>query len=140
VTRGVSWDVLGFLVAAFILAQGLRSAGVVARLAELYDGAGAGTVGVASALGSAAINNHPMAIMNLLALSDAGAGRDHVLAALIGGDLGPRLLPTGSLAGLLWIASLRRLGVDLPLRRFIVVGVAVTIPTLALSLALLGLL
>ena len=65
------------------------------------------------------------------------AAYDAVLAALIGGDLGPRLLPMGSLAGLLWLESLRRQRVDLPLGRFVLVGAAVTAPVLALSLALI---
>ena len=57
----------------------------------------------------------------------------------MGGDLGPRLLPIGSLAGLLWIALLARLDVHVPLRRFVTVGVAVTLPSLAVSLGLLAL-
>jgi arsenical pump membrane protein len=97
-------------------------------------------IGLTSALGSAVINNHSMALTNLLAIRDApGAGDHEFLAALIGGDLGPRLLPMGSLAGLLWLASLRRLGVEVPLRRFMAVGAAVTVPTVAVSLGLLEL-
>ena len=59
--------------------------------------------------------------------------------ALIGGDLGPRLLPVGSLAGLLWLDALRRLKVDVSLVDFVRVGAAITVPTLAVSLWLLGL-
>nr|MBA2538277.1 arsenical efflux pump membrane protein ArsB [Deltaproteobacteria bacterium] len=61
----------------------------------------------------------------------------HVLAALVGGDLGPRLLPIGSLAGLLWLHALRRQDVEVPLRTFIGVGLAVTIPSLIVSLCVL---
>jgi arsenical pump membrane protein len=60
-----------------------------------------------------------------------------ILAALIGGDLGPRLLPIGSLAGLLWLDSLRRQGVYISASRFILVGLPVTIPSLGLSLLML---
>ena len=63
-----------------------------------------------------------------------------VLAALVGGDLGPRLLPIGSLAGLLWLDLLRRGGVRIGLRRFVTVGLLVTAPTLAVALAILSLL
>lgn len=139
VREGVAWEVLAFLVLVFVLAIGLRNAGLVMHLTDLYEGAGAAVIGGASAIGSALINNHSMALTNLLALEEAaGAGREDFLAALIGGDLGPRLLPIGSLAGLLWLASLNRLGVEVPLRRFVGVGLAVTVPALALSLALLA--
>ena len=98
-------------------------------------------IGATSAVGSALINNHPMGLLNLLAIDPSPAGdRRPFLAALVGGDLGPRLLPTGSLAGVLLYATLRRLEVRLPLRRFCAVGVLVTIPTLAVSLIVLALL
>lgn len=45
----------------------------------------------------------------------------------------------GSLARLLWLAALRRLDVEISLRRFMSVGAAVTLPGLALSLGLLQL-
>jgi Na+/H+ antiporter NhaD/arsenite permease-like protein len=49
-------------------------------------------IGISSALGSALLNNHPMAILNALAIRNLPDGTQHlVLAALIGGDLGPRL-------------------------------------------------
>lgn len=135
--RGVAWDVLIFLPAVFVLSIGLRHVGLVDLLASWYKDGGVGLVGATAALGSAALNNHPMALVNMLAL-DAGLDTRPFLAALIGGDLGPRLLPTGSLAGLLWLESCRQFGVHVSPGRFIRVGVVLTIPTLALSLALLA--
>jgi arsenical pump membrane protein len=128
-------DVLVFLVAALVLSLGLRNVGVVERLAHAYAGATPAKIGVISALGSAVLNNHPMANLNMLALQ----GQDHtgVLAALVGGDLGPRLFPMGSLAGLLWLEMLRRAGLDVGVRKFLVVGAFATVPTLAICLAVL---
>lgn len=137
----VAWEILVFLLGMFLLAEALQNAGVVSRLTDLYDDGGQAVIGVASALGSALINNHSMALTNLLAVEALpSAGRDEYLAALIGGDLGPRLLPVGSLAGLLWIAVLRGLDVEVSLRRFVAVGAAVTVPSLAVSLGVLALL
>jgi hypothetical protein len=112
--------------------------GLRGRLAHVYEGAPPARIGLVSALGSAVLNNHPMSHLNMFALSAAEAGAAHrsVLAALIGGDLGPRLIPMGSLAGLLWLETLRRAGVSISARRFLVVGVLATAPALAVSLAL----
>lgn len=141
--RSVEWDVLVFLAAVFVMAQGLRSTGAVTMLAEVYRAA-AGlpgqvtVIGTLSAVASAVLNNHPTAVLNALAIDAMpGASRIHVLAALIGGDLGPRLLPVGSLAGLMWLSSLRRHGVHVSLGTFVRVGAALTVPALAVSLALL---
>lgn len=41
--------------------------------------------------------------------------------------------------GLLWLSLLNRLGVTVPLRRFVLVGLAVTGPSLAAALAVLAL-
>lgn len=94
------------------------------------------TIGVTSAVGSALIDNHPMSILNMMAI---GSGEDAkpLLAALVGGDIGPRLLPIGSLAGLLWVDLLRRNGVHVSVWQFFRLGTIVLIPTLALSLLML---
>lgn len=141
VATHISLDILAFLWGIFLVVQGLRAVGVVDGLASLYQAAPAGgvaTIGVVSAVGSAVIDNHPMSILNMLALADAH-GNKPLLAALVGGDIGPRLLPIGSLAGLLWMDLLRRVGVDIGIGRFLRLGTLVLIPTLALSLLLLWL-
>lgn len=138
--RGVSWRTLAFLAGVVLLALGLEDQGFVSHLAALYRQLSASEVGVVSAFGSALLNNHPMAYLNMLALTDAGRGEVYFLAALVGGDLGPRLLPIGSLAGLLWVEQLHRAGIDLRLATFVKVGAFVALPSLAAALALLALL
>jgi arsenical pump membrane protein len=141
----VSPDILVFLWGVFLVVAGLRHVGVVDRLAAVYQTVPAGSgreiglVGFVAALGSAAVDNHPMSILNMMALGEHGGSRP-LLAALVGGDIGPRLLPIGSLAGLLWMDLLRRSGVEIPIGRFVRLGALILLPTLTLSLALLWLL
>jgi arsenical pump membrane protein len=139
IVRGVSWELVPFLFGVLVLATALARAGVTEQLAETYRATPAPlpTIGVVSAIGSALIGNHPMALLHSLALD--GWSEVYILAALVGGDLGPRLLPIGSLAGLLWTHALARQGITVPLRTFVGVGLVVTIPSLIASLAVLWL-
>jgi arsenical pump membrane protein len=139
IAGGVSWELLPFLGGVLVVAMALERAGVVDALAHLYRDTPARlpTIGVVAAVGSAVLNNHPMALLGAMAIERAHGGTPEVLASLVGGDLGPRLLPMGSLAGLLWLAQLRRAGVSIPLRVFVRTGVIVTVPALAVSLAVL---
>jgi arsenical pump membrane protein len=145
IAGAVAYDVLVFVFFMFVIGAGLRKAGIIESIAGLYELAPAGSqlrllvVGLVSALGSALLNNHSMSVLNLMSLESVGGdARSMVLAALVGGDLGPRFLPIGSLAGLLWIDSLQREGVEITLREFARVGVLVTLPALAASLATLA--
>jgi arsenical pump membrane protein len=143
----VSLDILAFLWGIFLVVRGLENIGVVDALASLYaqtpidSSAHVATVGVTSAVGSAVIDNHPMALLNMLAIGHGPHPHTpSLLAALVGGDIGPRLLPIGSLAGMLWMDLLRRAGVPIRVRDFVRVGTLVLLPTLAVSIALLVLL
>ncbi len=138
---GPSWEILPFLAAVLMIAVGLERVGVVDALADLYQATPVPivVVGVVAAVGSALIDNHPMGVLGSLAIARAGGDHVLVLAALVGGDLGPRLSPIGSLAGLLWLGALRRQGVTIGVGEFIRVGALVTIPTLATTLAALWL-
>jgi len=138
----VSVDILAFLWGIFLVVQGLRTVGAVDWLASFYGVGSLGggeqlaRIGVTSAVGSAVIDNHPMSILNMMAI---GSGEDPklLLASLVGGDIGPRLLPIGSLAGLLWIDLLRRSGIQIGVWQFFRLGTIVLIPTLAVSLLML---
>lgn len=137
---GVSWELLPFVFGVLVLAIALSRAGVTSHLGDLYARTPLPitTVGTVAAAGSALINNHPMALLHSVTLADAPDTL--VYAALIGGDLGPRLLPMGSLAGLLWLHALRRGGVAVGLGQFVRIGVFVTVPSLLVSLFVLWLL
>lgn len=144
--RGVAWDIIAFLFFIFVTALGLENIGVTHTMARLYGtdtaqaSGGIAVIGGMSALGSAVLNNHPMAALNALAIGSLdGDNRFRTLSALVGGDLGPRLLPIGSLAGLLWLEMMRRLDVEIRALQFVKVGAIVTLPTLATSLFVLWL-
>lgn len=145
VVDGVAWDILAFLFLIFVTALGLQNIGITGAMSKVYatansSGHGIALVGGVSALGSAVLNNHPMAALNALVIESlAGEHQWRTLAALVGGDLGPRLLPMGSLAGLLWLEMTRRLGVEIRTWTFVRTGFLVTIPALAASLAVLWL-
>ncbi|MFY0312855.1 ArsB/NhaD family transporter [Leisingera sp. D0M16] len=140
IINGVAWQVLIFLFGVYLIALGLRSAGVVEWLVAVYTPPGIAVIGTVSAAGSALINNHSMALINIVAIEELPGEKHTVefLAALIGGDLGPRLLPIGSLAGLLWYAALERLNVHVPILQFIKTGAIVTVPSLATALIVLA--
>ena len=139
ISNGISWELVPFLFGVLVLATALARVGVTEQLAHLYRETPApiATVGLVAALGSALIDNHPMALLHSLTLE--GWSHDYVFAALVGGDLGPRLLPIGSLAGLLWTHALRRQGIEVPLWTFVKVGFIVTVPSLIASVVVLRL-
>jgi arsenical pump membrane protein len=143
--HGVAWEILGFLYLIFVTALGLENVGIARWLSALYGmpqtlPAQLAVVSGTSALGSAVMNNHPMAAVNALVLRTLhGDVTWRTLAALVGGDLGPRLLPMGSLAGLLWLDMAARLGVEVKTREFVRIGVLTTLPALAASFAVLWL-
>ncbi len=139
---GVAWTVFPFLIGVFLLATALGRIGVVDWLHELYAGTAAptATIGISSAIGSAVLNNHPMSVLNAFALEGLADPTGGAFAALVGGNLGPRLLPVGSLAALLWYDLLRKHDVQVRMTTFIRAGILLTAPPLAISLLLLWLL
>ncbi|MGE0401821.1 MAG: ArsB/NhaD family transporter [Kofleriaceae bacterium] len=138
--RGITWPIFPFLMAVFVLAVSLGRIGVVDWLHDVYSSSDAplATIGTASAIGSAVLNNHPMSVLNAIALDLGGGDHAYAFAALIGGDLGPRLLPIGSLASLLWFDILRKHDVTIRMTTFIRIGAVLTLPTLAVSLLVLA--
>lgn len=140
-SRGITWTIFPFLMGVFIIAMALRRVGVVTWLHDLYavTPSPIATIGVTSALGSALLNNHPMSVLNAFALEGLPGLETNAFAALIGGDLGPRLLPVGSLASLLWYDQLRKHDVTVTVPTFVRTGVLLTVPTLTISLLALWL-
>jgi arsenical pump membrane protein len=150
VLGGIGWDVLVFVAGMFLVARGLASAGLTEALgAALAPEGGAPTLGesletgVVAGVSSAVMNNHPVA--NIMAVTIHGLPLDHLgirmmaFSALIGGDLGPKMLPIGSLAALMWFSILRRRGVNVSYGQYIRLGVPVTLAAIVIAILALNL-
>jgi arsenical pump membrane protein len=76
----------------------------------------------------------------LVALPLAGGDVTAALALLVGVGVGPNLVPSASLATLLWLAVLRRRGQEVRLRRLLAVGALAAPAGVAAGLAVVLLL
>jgi arsenical pump membrane protein len=115
----------------FVVAVGL---GTLARIwhgpASLLASSGRWTTGAIAAGLSIVANNLPAAVL-------LSAQRPpHPVALLLGLDLGPNLAVTGALSAVLWWQAARAAGARPSAVRFTLLGLPLTVLTLAASLAL----
>jgi arsenical pump membrane protein len=130
----------------FVLVEGLDRTGVIHTLADLLSQEAqrstAGTTwGAGAILGVACnlMNNLPAGMIAGTAVQAAQVPSQVTSAVLVGVDLGPNLSVTGSLATILWLAALRRDGVQVGTCSFLKLGMLVMPPSLILALAALAL-
>ena len=138
-TRRPPWRHIPVGTAVLAAALAVLAAGVAAEVPRAFTSLGDGGFrGFAAGVVSAdLLNNLPAVLVGLGHVSVP----DRVWPLLLGVNLGPTLLLTGSLAGLLWQASARRAGIEVDARRYSRVGAAVGLPAMvaaALVLRLLG--
>jgi arsenical pump membrane protein len=150
VLRGAPWQVVIFSLGMYLVVYGLRNAGLTDHLAALLDrpaqggvwGAALGTGVIAAAL-SSVMNNMPTVLVGALSIDAThatGAVREAMIYAnVIGCDLGPKITPIGSLATLLWLHVLEKKGTTIAWGYYFKVGIVMTIPVLAVTLAALAL-
>jgi arsenical pump membrane protein len=139
-----------FSLGMYLVVYGLRNAGLTGHHAALLDrfaqggvwGAAMGTGFLAAAL-SSVMNNMPTVLVGALSIEQSTATgvvkEAMVYANLIGCDLGPKITPIGSLATLLWLHVLARKGTTIAWGYYFRVGVVLTLPVLAVTLAALAL-
>ena len=158
INRGVSREQLRahvspalfvYIAALFILVRGVEDAGITgALMADLTSRVtDAGTAVAVSMLGSAllsnAVNNLPGVLVFVSGAQAGGVVRTlqepFLFGALAGADLGPNLTPVGALSTMLWLAIVRRRGVEVSAWDFIRIGLVVTPLTMLAALALIAL-
>jgi len=142
----LSWHIFPFVIGLFVAVQALENLGIIGYesgwLASMRQGspekflAAAG----ATAFASNIMNNLPAALIARSVLLRSHAHMGTVLAALIGADAGPMIMPFGSLATMLVLAFARRDGEEVHTGRLVMLGlwatpVIVLLTTLALALS-----
>jgi Na+/H+ antiporter NhaD/arsenite permease-like protein len=133
----VPWGLLLFAGGLFLVVEAAHALGMATLLGGLTgdgdDPLSLLRMAASGMLGANAIDNLP-AYLALEPLADSPA---RVAALLIGVNAGPLVTPWASLAVLLWHDRLRALGVELPWRRYLLLGlVAAPLTVLAATLAL----
>lgn len=135
----VPGPLLVFASGLFLLVGAVEAVGSRALLAALAaGGAGPGDLwGFAGAglLLANAVNNLPA----YLALEAAATTPERLAALLIGVNAGPLITPWASLATLLWHQRLHTLGVSVPWRRYVLLGLVAAPATVAAAILPLAL-
>lgn len=149
VLRGAPWQIVIFSLGMYLVVYGLRNAGLTEHIAALLGalaqtgvwGAALGTGFLAAAM-SSVMNNMPTVLVGALSIDASNASGSvreaMVYANLIGCDLGPKITPIGSLATLLWLHVLAKKGTTIAWGYYFKVGVVLTLPVLAVTLAALA--
>lgn len=149
VMKDAPWEIVVFSLGMYLVVYGLRNQGLTGQIAELLDVFASGGVwsaafgtGFLTALLSLAMNNLPTVLIGALSIdasSASGVVREAmVYANVIGSDIGPKITPIGSLATLLWLHVLERKGIRVSWGYYFRVGIVITVPVLAITLAALA--
>ena len=135
-TRRVPWEAVpwGTAGVAASLAVVASAAAARAGLADWLVNDGVWAQAATGALAANLLNNLPAFLVALPHTS----GSSQTLALLIGVNLGPTVLVTGSLAGLLWLESSRRAGLAVGARDYARVGLLAGVPALVAAVAVLA--
>lgn len=126
------WELVPFVLSMFIIVLALQQNGVSGMMAEfLGKGNEVITYGVGTYLFSNIINNIPASVLfNSVISSASEVSIFGVYSAIIGTNIGAYLTPVGALAGIMWSNILSRHEVKFGFGKFVLYGLAISIPTL----------
>ncbi len=134
----VPWSAMALALGLMLVVRLILSLGAETVVRGWFDGAdGAGglfALAGAGALAANLVNNLPAYLL----LEPAADSAQHLAALLIGVNAGPVITPWASLATLLWADQLRRAGVGVPWRRFVLLGVPLALLAVGAATAVLA--
>lgn len=142
IVSGLAWSVFALVAGLFVLVRALDATGVIellrsGLLRSEASSAHATTFAWASVLALVCniANNLPAALLAGRVMQVPQLSANFAAATVVAVDVGPNLSVSGSLATLLWLAALRREGLDMRARDFLLIGAVVMPAAFILALA-----
>ena len=140
IMRGVAWQLPLFVVGMYVVVIGANRAvlaplwGDLLRTSAAQPGLGVILLAFVTGVGSNLVNNIPMSLVAITALSTSTASRQLLsFASVIGTNLGPNVTVFGSLATMLVLTTARRYGVQITPRQYLRIGLLTTPPMIAVA-------
>jgi arsenical pump membrane protein len=126
----ISWPLFVFVIGMFLVVRGFEHVWLnQLRLALPREPIPALLLAVGgNAVGSNIVNNVPMTLLSLPVIARAEPHLREVLAygTLVGANIGPTLTTYGSLATMLWLALIRKRGLDVTTTEYLRVALITT--------------
>jgi arsenical pump membrane protein len=142
------WDIFLFAYSMYIVVYGLHNIGLTGFLVQLVEPTmgehlfkGSITMGLLLSVMSNIFNNHPALMIGTFTLTEMNLEpvvlKTLYLANIIGSDIGSLLIPSGTLATLIWMHILKRNKVNISWGQYLKVTILVIPATVLFTLALL---
>ncbi|MBO5505038.1 MAG: hypothetical protein J5984_01015 [Clostridia bacterium] len=137
--KRMTYLLIPFVLSMFILVEALSGKNVTAIMGQALNSLGhSGIVyGFASALMANFVNNIPMSVLFESVISSSGAGREALLGAIVGSNIGALITPVGALAGIMWSGILKSYEVKFSVTDFIKYGGTIALFSLIFSTIIL---
>ena len=136
--KRMPFEIIPFVIGMFVLVLALELCGVTEMIGTALAGCGgAFSYGILSFFASNVLNNIPMSVLFSRILGVCGS-MEEIFATIVGSNIGAFLTPVGALAGIMWFNLLKQHGVKLSVRRFVLYGFLIGIPTLLAAVLVLG--
>ena len=146
--KKIPWHIFVFAFSMYVIIYGLNNIGLTNRLVSLFQPLVTGSLmnaslmmGTLISLMSIFFNNHPALLIGTLTLTnmhlDPLTLKISYLAGVIGSDVGSLLLPSGTLASLIWMHILKQHKVKILWRDYVNVTILVIPPTVLFTLLIL---
>ena len=132
------YELIPFILSMFVIVLALKENGITDILSKALisnskiDGF---TFGFASTFSANFLNNIPMSVLfeKIISVNNNLA----IYATIIGSNIGAFLTPVGALAGIMWSKILKKYGIDMPFKKFVLYGTIIALPTILASIGVL---
>jgi arsenical pump membrane protein len=142
--KGIAWQLPLFVVGMYVVVLGVNRAVLAPFWGALLGSVaseplvGLPVLAFATGLGANVVNNIPMSLVAINALSSASDLRDQLaFATIIGTNLGPNVTVFGSLATMLVLTAARQRGIVITSGQYLRVGLLTTPPMIAAATVVL---